>query len=188
MSKDNRLSNQSNFWSNLFKSPAEKSEMERLLFSMPPFQNLNHKDLALLMHIMHNRVYTANEYIFYQGDPGIALYIVQDGEVVFETTYSEGITHKVAHYKRGDFFGELAMLEDEKRFASAIAVRDSRLAVIFKPDLDEFVQKYPKKGIKILHGISQIFASRLRKLNEDYVSLYIKNLNSTKELQHGSSN
>ncbi|HKB86305.1 MAG TPA: hypothetical protein VKD08_09065, partial [Ignavibacteriaceae bacterium] len=56
----------------------------------------------------------------------------------------------------------------------AISNSDTRLAVIFKPDLDEFIENYPKSGIKILRGISEIIATRLRKLNEDNFNLQNK--------------
>jgi hypothetical protein len=41
-------------------------------------------------------------------------------------------------------------VDGAKRSASAIATSDARLNVLFKPDLDEFINKYPKKGVKIL--------------------------------------
>jgi len=78
---------------------------------------------------------------------------------------------ELAIFSKGDFFGELALVDGEKRSASAIAINNVRTVVIFKPDLDEFVEKYPKKGIRILKAISQIIATRLRSLNEDFFSL-----------------
>ncbi|MCK7524473.1 MAG: cyclic nucleotide-binding domain-containing protein [Ignavibacteriales bacterium] len=42
------------------------------------------------------------------------------------------------------------MVDGEKRSASAIAKSACKVSVIFKPDLDEFIEKYPRKGIKIL--------------------------------------
>jgi CRP-like cAMP-binding protein len=78
---------------------------------------------------------------------------------------------QLAVFQKGDFFGELALIDNDKRSASATAKTDTKLSVIFKPDLDEFIEKYPKKGIKILQGISEITALRLRTLNEDYFNL-----------------
>jgi len=77
----------------------------------------------------------------------------------------------LASFHKGDFFGELALIDGEKRSASAIANSDTKLSVIFKPDLDEFIEKYPKKGIRIAQGIAEITAVRLRTLNEDYFNL-----------------
>jgi CRP-like cAMP-binding protein len=167
----------SSFWSNLFKTPAERDEIKEVLSSMLPFKELSSRDLELLLFIVHNRVYVANEVIFSQGDPGIGLYIIQAGEVIIERKLDKDRKYILARFTKGDFFGEIALLDDESRSASAIATKDSKIAVIFKPDLDEFIDKYPKKGIKILRGLSQIVATRLRNINQDFVSLYFQSLN-----------
>jgi CRP-like cAMP-binding protein len=161
----------SGFWANLFKSPTEKVDMEKALLTIPIFKSLGKRDLYSLKNIIHNRSYIAGEYIFYQGDPGIGLYIIRDGEVTIVRNDEKGNLLSLATLKKGDFFGELALVDGEKRSASAVSKTDVRLAVIFKPDLDEFIEKNPKKGIKILQGISHIITVRLRHLNEQYYSL-----------------
>lgn len=181
MNRNIQLRKKSNFWSNLFKTSAERGELEKLFVSMPLFRDFSKKDIDLLLNIVHNRVYCAGEYIFFQGDPGIGLYIILEGEISVEITAGKE-KYRMATFSQGDLFGELALLEDEKRSASAIAVKDSRLSVIFKPDLDEFVEKYPRKGITILKGISQIIAGRLRSLNQDYISLYINSPDKKQEV------
>lgn len=166
----------SSFWANLFKTPAEKSDLENLLLSMPPFEKLSSRHIKQLMKIIHNRAYEENEYIFYQGDPGIGLYIVREGEVAIIQTIDGNKVLELARLTRGDFFGEMALLDDEVRSGSAIAVKPSNMAVIFKPDLDEFIEQYPKVGIQILRGISIIISTRLRRVNEEYFSVYKENL------------
>jgi CRP-like cAMP-binding protein len=163
----------SSFWANLFKTPTEKSDLEEVLLSIPPFKKFSGKRIKLLMQLIHNRVYTANEYVFYQSDPGIGLYIVINGEILI-TQDELGERFDLAWLGRGDFFGELALLDEEKRSASAIALKESQVAVIFKPDLDDFVNAYPKEGVEIMKGLSLIIATRLRNLNQDYFSLYNK--------------
>jgi CRP-like cAMP-binding protein len=174
MDNEKKIKKQSNFLSNLFKTPSEKTELVDFMLSIPPFKELNAKEFEHLFSIMHDRVYLANEYVFYQGDPSIALYVVLDGEVEFVSQIENGQKLTISKYVKGDFFGEFALLEDEKRIASAVTLKESKLLVIFKPDLDEFVDKFPKKGLKILKGLSQIFAFRLRNLNQEYINLYFK--------------
>ncbi len=178
----------SSFWTNIFNSPNEKAEFEQSLHSIPLFESFSKRDLELLMKIIHNRSYVQGEYIFYQGDPGIGLYIIRDGEVIIKRESENGNKINLATFSKGDFFGELALIDGEKRSASAIAKTDARLSVIFKPDLDEFIERYPKKGIKILIGISIILAVRLRKLNEDYFSMLNKKLMSSEEVKNGTDN
>lgn len=171
MPANNRIVHRSSFWENLFKTPAAKNDLEHVLLSMPPFKRFNQKHLNDFLKIIHSRVYAAGEYVFHQNDPGIALYIIIEGEVVISETYTDGENYDLALLTKGDFFGEIALMDEGTRSASAIATRSSSLAVIFRPDLDEFIEKYPKKGIEVLTGISQILATRLRAINQDHIVL-----------------
>jgi CRP-like cAMP-binding protein len=161
----------SSFWVNLFNSPTEETDLKNSLKSIPLFKELTKRDLSYLINIIHNRTFVPGEFIFNQGDPGIGLYIIREGEVQIERENENYEKKNLATFSKGDFFGELALVDGEKRSASAIAKTACRVSVIFKPDLDEFIEKYPRKGIKILTGISSIVALRLRKLNEDYFNL-----------------
>ena len=171
MEETNNKTVHSSFWANIFKNPTEKTDLKMSLRSIPLFESLRKRDISLLLNIIHGRNYLSGEYIFYQGDPGIGLYVIREGEVQISRSGTNGMEINLATFKKGDFFGELALVDGEKRSASAIAKTDVKAVVIFKPDLDEFIEKYPKKGIKILKGISNIIARRLRTLNEDYFSL-----------------
>lgn len=162
---------QSGFWANFFKAPTENSELEELLKSIPPFCNLGKKYLQSIMKLIHNRAYTAGEYIFFEGDPGIGLYIIRKGDVIITQTGEESLPTQLAKLGRGDFFGELALLDNDVRSASAIATGDSNISVLFKPDLDEFIEKYPAAGVQILRGIALIIATRLRRINSEYIGL-----------------
>lgn len=164
----------SNFWVNFFNTPTEEADLKKSLHSIPLFKELTKRDLSTLINILHNRTFVAGEYIFCKGDPGIGLYIIREGEVEMQRENSSGEIKILAGFSKGDFFGELALVDGEKRSASAVAKSSCKVSVIFKPDLDEFIEKYPRKGIKILTGISSIIALRLRTLNEDYFNLQYK--------------
>jgi CRP-like cAMP-binding protein len=169
--KENQKVVRSSFWANLFKSQSDMSVLQEILQNIPLFINLSKRDLSALFNLIHDRSYIKGEYIFHQGDPGIGLYIIREGEVKIERKLDSAETISLAKFKSGDFFGELALLDDEKRSASAIAESDVKLAVIFKPDMDEFISHTPKRGVKILQGISHIVAVRLRQVNEENINL-----------------
>lgn len=171
MSKITKGSIHSSFWSNIFSTSPEKNDFKILLRAVPLFVQLSKKDISLLINIMHLRNYLAGEFIFYQNDPGIGMYIIREGEVTIQRTDENGNVFSLANFSKGDFFGELALVDEEKRSASAVAISEVQIAVIFKPDLDNFVSAYPKKGIKILEGIEKVIVKRLRNLNDDYFKL-----------------
>ena len=186
MAEDNQLT-QSGFWVNIFKSKTDKNDLLNLLNKIPPFNELKSSSLKEILKIVNQRIYQKGEYIFLQNDPGIGLYIIIEGKVTIEYIAQNGDKIFLASFSEGDFFGELALLDGEKRSASSVAKTESKLAVIFKPDLDEYVNKFPKEGIKIVTGFSKIIASRLRHLNNEYLELINKNLKS-KETQNESDN
>ncbi len=177
----------SSFWSNVFKKAPIKSELFEALKEMPPFAGLKTGQLNEIISLIHSRSYIAGEYIFHQNDPGIGLYIIDSGEVQIEYTSPMGNKIVLANFKKGDFFGELALLDGERRSASAIALTDCRISVLFKPDLDSFIVKNPKEGLAILSGIAKIIVTRLRNLNNEYFSLY-ESLNLNDEVKNVTGN
>ncbi|MCW8818518.1 MAG: cyclic nucleotide-binding domain-containing protein [Ignavibacteriaceae bacterium] len=177
MSEEKKKTIHSSFWANIFNPQKETADLVKVLRTVPLFKSLTKRDIHNFLSIIHHRNYLAGEYIFYQGDPGIGLYIVREGEVEIVRENDKGDKLTLAVIQKGDFFGELALVDGEKRSASAIAKSDTRLSVIFKPDLDEFIEKYPKKGIQILKGIAEITTVRLRTLNEDYFKIRTENKN-----------
>ncbi len=174
MSEQNNGTIRSSFWSNLFGTSSGIMDLRNTLLAIPVFKGLTGREISSVTNLMHERNYIKGEYIFYQDDPGIGMYIIREGTVEIKRAFENKETLSLALLNKGDFFGELALIDGEKRSASAIAVDDSKLAVIFKPDLDEFVDKFPKTGTKILQGINQVVIARLRKLNEDIISLQVK--------------
>ncbi len=174
MNEQNNNIIRSSFWSNLFGTSSGAMDLRNTLLAIPIFKGLSGREISLITNIMHERNYLSGEYIFYQGDPGIGMYIIREGTVEIKRVFENKETLSLALLNKGDFFGELALIDGEKRSASGIAVEDTKVAVIFKPDLDEFVEKFPKTGTKILQGLNQVIIARLRKLNEDLISLHIK--------------
>ncbi len=183
---ENNLIIKSSFWTNFFKTPQQKDTLSKVFLSSPIFSKLKQKDIDTIIKSMHSRVYQANELVFMQGDPGIGLYFIIEGKVNIVTTISDNKQYKLVELESGDFFGELALLNDEKRTSSAIAATDTKIAVIFKPDLDEFINTYPSKGILILRGISQVIATRLKNMNEDFFNLYLNTYQQNKEKGNGN--
>jgi len=174
MDGNNREISHSSFWANFFNTSTEKMDLQRALLAIPIFEGLSKRDCGMLFNLIHHRIYIADEYIFYQDDPGLGIYLIREGEVEIQRTDKSGNVFHQATLQKGDFFGELALVDGEKRAASAISKKDSKIAVIFKPDLDEFIQKFPKKGIIILEGIAKIVTTRLRKLNEEHYEIESK--------------
>jgi len=144
-------------WSNLFhRRPPWKQAAIDMLLATPVFEGVPRRALAQLVDDMHRRVYKDQEKVFSRGDPGLGMYLVLTGEVSVVSAGSEQ-----ARLSPGDFFGEVALFGDQQRMADAIAVGDTELVGFFSPDLQEWVERSPKLGSKVLFQLGRVLARRL---------------------------
>jgi CRP-like cAMP-binding protein len=104
--------------------------------------------------------FSAGERIFAQGDLGTEMFIIQEGEVEI-IKHISGESHVLSHLERGDFFGEMALLEAMPRTADAVAVNDVRVVAINGSRFDEMLRKNPEIAVRIIRKYSQ----RLREAN-----------------------
>src|ERR1051325_9855117 len=102
----------------------------------------------------------AGEVIFREGDLGTEMYIIQDG-VVNIIKHINGEAHLLSRLEKGDFFGEMAMLENVPRTADAVAVTEVRAVVINWARFDEMLRKNPEIAVRIIRKYSK----RLREAN-----------------------
>ncbi|MGO9612960.1 MAG: cyclic nucleotide-binding domain-containing protein [Dissulfurispiraceae bacterium] len=151
------------FWGNIFRSQKkETSEIRGILKKIPIFDNLSDRDLTHIERIVHRREYRPQEVIFRQGDPGLGMYIIENGNV---TILLEPTSQVLAELCDGEFFGELALLDDSPRTATAIAKCPARMLCVFQPDLFDLISRNPRLGVKILLHLARTIGERLRRSN-----------------------
>ena len=155
-------------WRNLFSGKnIQDGSTEAVLSRVPAFSDLSARELRGVAAIVHKRVYKSGEPVFYQGDPGLGMYIIREGEVSIRIAEREGEEKELAVLTDGDFFGELALLDESPRSASALCKTDCSLIGFFRTDLFELIEQKPDLGIKIVLKLAEILAERLRKADKD---------------------
>jgi len=103
----------------------------------------------------------AGEYVFEEGDLGTEMYIIQSGQVEILKRVA-GSDTRLAVLEKGDFFGEMSLLEDLPRAASARAVSDLKLLEIGGATFDQMLRSNPEIAIRILRKLSR----RLRQTDD----------------------
>jgi hypothetical protein len=103
--------------------------------------------------------FQAGESIFNEGDTGETMFIIKAGEVEITRTV-QGREQRLAVLEEGDFFGEMAILEEEPRMASARAKTECALLRIDGSTFDQMVRQNPEIPIRMLRK----FSRRLREL------------------------
>lgn len=155
-------------WVNVFRAVGKKTELRKVLADNELFKDLNTVELTFLESVINVRSYRPGEIIFKQGEVGVGMYIVLAGQV---SVHVEEIIPKtleskvsmVAQLEKGDFFGELALVEHEgRRSATATAQNETSLIGFYKPDLIEILERNPTTGVKILMRLAEVLGVRLK--------------------------
>ena len=113
--------------------------------------------LSSIVPIMKEVNFTDGQQIFAKGDLGTSLFIVYEGEV----SILNG-AQQLAVFKKGDFFGELALLDAEPRSATAVA---RGLVLAFRLDQEDFYDVMEERG-EVLRNVLRVLCQRLRRQNE----------------------
>tara|TARA_B100000029_G_scaffold157003_2_gene152244 strand:- start:1847 stop:2329 length:483 start_codon:yes stop_codon:yes gene_type:complete len=149
-------------WENYF-SKKTVDPIKVALKSVPIFFNLNTSQIKEITRFVHKRSYKKGEAIFKKNAPGEGMYIIISGQVIIKDPDSKTV---FATLNNNNFFGEMALLDEEPRSALAEASEPSILIGFFRPDLMTLVSRFPEIGNKILINLSKVLAERLRESNK----------------------
>lgn len=164
-----------NMWGNIFQdADIEQRSVIETLKNVPIFRELKNNDIREIERIIHHRQFKPQEVIFWEGEPGVGMYIIQNGEVgIFQGRDTEN-EEELARLKNGDFFGEMALLNEEPRSATAVSLSNCHIIGLFRPDLFGLIERKPQFGVKVLLKLSDMMAKRLRVTNEELQELKLK--------------
>lgn len=154
-------------WENIFRQRAEQSDVTAILARVPIFKNLSRNELNLVKNLVHIRKYQPEEVIFMEGQPGTGMYSITSGAVNIVLNYKRDNQIQLAQLKDGDFFGELSLLDESPRSATAAAVGGTELAGFFRSDLMDLIEKSPSLGNKIVLALAEVLGERLRATNKE---------------------
>jgi CRP/FNR family transcriptional regulator, cyclic AMP receptor protein len=129
-----------------------------ILSKTPLFQSVPPQALEVAKEAFVTRSYPSGKQIFDAGDMGAALYVVQSGQIRIYRTYLDGRERMFAYLGAGEVFGEMSLLDDQPRSASAETINESVLLVLYQDAYWSLVRKWPE----ILHNLATILARRLR--------------------------
>jgi len=136
-----------------------------LLKEVPLFQLLDDNERTELAAQLELVNFPSGQVIFNYGEPGDSMYVISSGEVevFFKNDTGERIVLEVA--TRGDFFGELSMLDNGTRTASVVATQDTQALRLDHGDLEKFLRLRPQAAMDLLAALTRrhrVTVERLR--------------------------
>jgi len=143
-------------------------DLEQLTANVPLFANLEKVERDAITSILVKKAFKPDEMIVHEDDSeNHAFFIIADGTVHVTVFTSEGKQTILATLRKGEFFGEMALLDGEPRSASVIAAESCVLLMLYRRSFLEILQKYPKITIQMLIEMSR----RLRRTNRQINTL-----------------
>ena len=109
---------------------ARRRMYEGFLEEVPLLSSLTPYERSKIADALETQKFTAGDVIIKQGDPGQNFYLLESGEA--DAYKGDNRDEAVKHYEKGDFFGELALLNDAPRAASVVASTDVKVATLGK--------------------------------------------------------
>ena len=123
------------------------------------------EELLALRHASQSRRYAAGALIFSAGDVGDGFHVVDSGRVAISAVIGQNEPRLLATIGPGDFFGEMAVLDDAPRSATAHAETDTVTLFLSRDELLAMLDRHPRLTLKLIHE----FSRRMRALNRKYV-------------------
>ena len=132
------------------------------LRQVPLFQSLDDKAAKELSELLETLDCKAETFLFRTGDAGDAMYIIEHGKVRICVQAIDGHEVTLTELGRGDFFGDMALLDGQRRSADAVVAEDARLALLSREHFLSFMRSSPDVALEMLTAL----ANRLRHTDE----------------------
>ncbi len=141
---------------------SSSEDTTQLLHRVPVFSTLSPEELERVAQVVVPRRFGAGEVVFKEGDEGSTCYVVRSGRMRAVRANPDGRTITLAHFGPGDIFGEMAMLDGERRSATVESVEDTDAIAILSADMHRLLREYPDISVKLIAALGR----RLRETNE----------------------
>ncbi len=138
-----------------------------MLQNIPLFSNLSEKDLAALTQRATTKNYPKNTILVSEGDETDSLFVIESGKVKVFLSDHEGKEIIINVHGQGEYFGEIALLDDSPRSASVMTLESCRVMLISKRDFEECLSQNPSIALCLLRDLTL----RLRSLTDNVKSL-----------------
>ncbi len=143
-----------------------------VLKSVEIFSGLSDAELAALEESSIRRSYPKNTVIINENDVADSLYVIESGKVKVYCSDKNGKEFIMNTLAGGDYFGELALLDDDRRSASVRTMEKADFCIIYKQDFNQVLDQHPNIAKTLIRNITR----RVRALTEKVKSLALQDV------------
>ena len=139
----------------------------------PLFKDFSDKEIALLAKYVDEKVIKAPAPLFIENMKGESMFILVSGQIRLSKMISEGEEKTLSTLAAGDFFGEMALVEDGPRAVTAFVITDSNILIIKRSSFEALMQESPKVAVKIAIGLYKTLSDRIRTLSPEIQQMIV---------------
>ena len=153
---------------------AERARIAEHLRTSPLFTGLETSAVESLSGLCRVEKVLKGRAIVEEGSLGESMFVLMLGRVRVEkqTPADDRYTVTFLSHEKGDFFGELGLLDSDRRSATVTAETDCEVIVIERDRFLQFGDSNPTAGLSVTRRIASNLASRLRRANDDVITLF----------------
>ncbi len=141
---------------------------DKSLKELPIFSSLTDDEINAVSEISNAQTVFTDELVFSEGEQGSVLYVILRGSVKIYTKITENVDKTLVTLRKGGLFGEMAVISEDYRSATARAVEETELISINQKDFRNLLDKNPAVGKKLLEFIVKVLAERLKNTTDLY--------------------
>ncbi|MBN1601474.1 MAG: Crp/Fnr family transcriptional regulator [Chitinispirillaceae bacterium] len=141
-------------------------ELDSCIEKVPLFSTLSAEEISAIKSVMIAREFEIGEVIVHQEDDSLqTFFIIASGSVQVTVVTQEGKQAILATLRKGEFFGEMGILDGEPRSASVVAAQKCLLLMLYRNPFLDILEKYPKLTIRMLVEMSRRLRHTNRQIN-----------------------
>lgn len=149
-------------FSNLILTKQDE-EIADTLKNIHIFSGLTPFERTRIAQYFRKQNYDPKALVVKEGEAGDRMFVIQSGAVKISKQLTDKSEEVLANLVDGDFFGEIALLDNSPRSASVYAVSRVVMLELYRASLQELLNKEAGIGVKILYNLAKILSERIRR-------------------------
>jgi CRP-like cAMP-binding protein len=146
--------------------------IKALMCEVPQFDQLDNDELDILGRNVSYRRVPQGMVLCREGTVGDALFYVVDGKIEIKKESMDGRQTVLAQFNKGSTVGEMSLIEESARSATAVAMEDVELLILTRDHFEKIIEQYPYIGLKILRNIAKSLSNRLRHTSGRFADVF----------------
>jgi len=146
--------------------------IKALMLEVPQFDMLSNEELDTLSHHVFHRRVPKGMVLCREGAVGDSLFYIVEGRIEIKKESFDGRQTVLAHFGKGSTVGEMSLVEESARSATATAIEDTELLILSRENFERMLADQPSIGVKVLRNIAKSLSTRLRHTSGRFADVF----------------